>query len=498
MHSNADGLPRLPLKTEERAEVVDAVNVFNMMQFEPLTITVHNVRRETHRYPVLDSFYTRRDEITVHSGCLMWGIRVIVPPKLRPQVLEELHQGHLGVVKMKALARSYIWWPGIDKEIEETAKTCSGCQRMQAEPSTAPVHPWEWPSSPWQRIHIDFAGPFLGCMFLIVVDAHSRWLEIEKMDTTTSTKTIEKLQSLFARYGVPSQLVSDNGPQFKSEEFQMFLKRNGIKHLTSAPYHPASNGLAERCVQSFKSAMKSETEVKPLSIKLATFLLAYRNTPHSTTGEAPSQLFLGGRLRTRLDLLKPDLRLKISNRQIDQTVTKGGAVTREFSIGQTVIARNYTGSTKWVPGIIRTQLGPLSYEVEVKPGLVWRRHTDQLRDTRIPVTPSSNPVTQTSEIPIQVESREDLMSVASEQPAASSQQPAASNLDTDVPPPSPVADTAACSPPNLIEPVPEPVPVRRYPVQVRKPLAKTAYFNRHVVFDLTFQTLISCHIACTS
>jgi len=154
----------------------------------------------------------------------------------------------------------------------------------------------------------------------------------------------------------------------------MFLKRNGIKHLTSASYPPASNGLAERCVQSFKSAMKSETEVKPLNIKQATFLLAYRNTRHSTTGKAPSQLFLGIRLRTRLDLLKPDLRLKISNRQIDQTVTKGGAVTREFSIGQAVIARNYTGSTKWVPDIIRTQVGPLPYEVEVKPALVWRRH----------------------------------------------------------------------------------------------------------------------------
>ena len=128
--------------------------------------------------------------------------------------------------------------------------------------------------------------------------------------------------------------VSDNGPQLKSEEFQMFLKRNGNKHLTSAPYR------AERCVQSFKSAMKSETEVKPLNIKLATFLLAYRNTPHSTTGETPSQRFLGRRLRTRLDLLKPDLRLKISNREIDQTVTNGGAATREFSIGQTVIARN--------------------------------------------------------------------------------------------------------------------------------------------------------------
>ena len=171
-------------------------------------------------------------------------------------------------------------------------------------------------------------------------------------------------------------------------------------------------------MQSFKSAIKSETEVKALNIKLATFLLAYRNTPHSTTGEAPSQLLLGRWLHTQLDLLKPDLCLKISNRQIDQTVTKGDAVTREFSIGQTAIAQNYTGSTKWVHGIIWTQLGPLSYEVEVKPGLVWGRHTEQLRDTRIRVTPSSNPVTQTSELPIQVKSRQDPVSEASEQPAA--------------------------------------------------------------------------------
>ena len=78
---------------------------------------------------------------------------------------------------------------------------------------------------------------------------------------------------------MPSQLASDYGTQFKSEEFQMFLKRNRIKHLTSAHYHPASNGLAEHCVQSIKSATKCEMEVKPLNIKVATFLLAYRITP---------------------------------------------------------------------------------------------------------------------------------------------------------------------------------------------------------------------------
>ena len=129
-------------------------------------------------------------------------------------------------------------------------------------PSAVPVHPWEWPSSPWQQIHFDFAGPFFNSMFLVVVDAHSRWLEVERMNTTTSEKTIETLQKLFARYGIPAQLVSDNGSQFTSEEFQQFLKKNRIKHITSAPYHPTTNGLAERSVGSFKKAMKNETKVR--------------------------------------------------------------------------------------------------------------------------------------------------------------------------------------------------------------------------------------------
>ena len=152
--------------------------------------------------------------------------------------------------------------------------------------------------------------------------------------------------------------------QLKSEEFEQFLKRNGIKRITSAPNHPATKGLAEPCVESFKNEMKTETDVK-----------SYRNAPHSTTEEPPTQLFLGTRLRTRLDLLK--LSIQVNNRPIDQFVAKGGSGTRHFSVGQRAIARNYFGHSKWVPGTVLTQLGPLSYEVEIKPNLIWRRHTDQ-------------------------------------------------------------------------------------------------------------------------
>ena len=185
----------------------------------------------------------------------MWGIRVIVPKSLQQRVLESLHENHPGITRMKAVARSYVWWNGIDKDIESKPRHVYNVKEQQSKPPVAPLHPWIWPTSPWKRIHIDFAGPFLDKMFLIVVDAHSKWPEVVQMSSTTTSKTVEVLQVLFAKYGLPEQLVSDNGPQFTSEDFAYFMKANGIKHIRSAPYHPSSNGLAERFVQTFKRAI---------------------------------------------------------------------------------------------------------------------------------------------------------------------------------------------------------------------------------------------------
>ncbi|CAB4040584.1 G- coupled receptor GRL101 [Paramuricea clavata] len=203
---------------------------------------------------------------------------------------------------------------------------------------------------------------FHNCLF----DAHSKWPEVEIMPSTTSTQTIDRLRTIFPRYGVPAQVVTDNGPQFTSAEFQLFLKTNGIKLITTAPFHPATNGQAKRFVQSFKHAMKCEKQsASQLKTNMAKFLLAYRNSPHST-GESPSVLFLGRPLWTRLDLVKPDLQRnsKVMNRQIDQAGRKGHSPTRQLSIGQTVMARNYSGKDKWLPGIVRAQTGPLSYEIK--------------------------------------------------------------------------------------------------------------------------------------
>ena len=147
-----------------------------------------------------------------------------------------------------------------------------------------------------------------------MMDAYSKWPEVFQMESTDTRKTIEVLRKSFAAYGLPEQIVTDNGPQFISKEFCDFVRYYGIRHIKSAPYHPATNGAVERFIQTFKHAMKSNTD-RTLSYRLASFLLAYRTTPHATTNEVPSVLFLNRTLKTRLTLLKPDIQARVLARQ---------------------------------------------------------------------------------------------------------------------------------------------------------------------------------------
>lgn len=260
-------------------------------------------------------FQRKKNELSVLNGCLLRGARVVVPPPCRNSVLSELHETHAGCSKMKALARSYVWWPEMDSQIEELVKSCTSCQSQAHSPPSAPLHPWEWPKQPWNRIHLDFAGPFMGAMFLVIVDAHSKWLDVQIMPSITAPKTIERLRQIFAIHGLPCKIVSDNGPTFTSREFQQFTTENGIQHVFSAPYHPSSNGLAERAVQTFKQALKQMQPEGSLQSRLSRFLFKYNITPHTTTGIAPSELLMGRQLRSRLSLLYPDVASTVDHKQ---------------------------------------------------------------------------------------------------------------------------------------------------------------------------------------
>ena len=198
-------------------------------------------------------YYAKRTELSVEQGCLMLGMRVIIPKVLQKNVLETLHESHVGVTRMKMLSRSYVYWPSLDHDIVNLCQSCNQCVNKMKHPPKSTLHPWEFPKRPWHRVHLDFVGPFQGHMFLLLQDAHSKWPEIAVMKSTTAEKTLDVIHTWVARFELVNEIVTDNGPQFTSDIFKSFCNQYNIKHIFCAPFHPSSNGQAERLVQSPKT-----------------------------------------------------------------------------------------------------------------------------------------------------------------------------------------------------------------------------------------------------
>ena len=341
LQGHCDALSRLPLP-EAPADVsspVPAELVHMMEVLDSSPVTAQLIRQWTARDPVLSTVYRyvqdgwptsgvpmspdfgpykcRESELSSQGGCVLWGARVIVPPQGRTAVLRLLHSGHCGESRTKSFARRYVWWPNMDRDISEMVSKCFMCQEYRSSLPETPIHPWEWPTGPWQRVHIDFCGPFHGSMFLIVVDAHSKWLDVFPCRQATTETTLEKLRSSFACWGVPQTLVSDNAQCFVSPEFEAFCRVNGICHLTSPPFSPKSNGLVERAVQTFKRSFNKQ-ERGSVNTRVSRFLFNYRTAVHSTTHTSPAELMFGRQLRTPLDVIRPDLGETVRSEQSKQ------------------------------------------------------------------------------------------------------------------------------------------------------------------------------------
>jgi len=393
---NADGLSRLPVPTKMKDPPQPYDTILLMERLNSSLVTAAHIRACIDKDPCLSKLrkmvlqgwmeaeedeqvkpYTnRKGELSVEDGCILCGTRVLIPPQLRSKVLDEIHEGHPGICRMKSFARSYVWWPGMDADLEDRVRKCVVCQRSQRMPQKAPIQPWEWPEKPWARLHIDHAGPVMGKILLIIVDAHSKWIDALVVPSTSSAAAIDKLRSVFAAHGLPQTIVSDNGPAFTSVEFKEFLRHNGIQHVRSDPYHPSSNGLAERAVQTVKMGVKKLNG--PLEVRLARFLFKYRVTPQATTGIAPAELLMGRRLRTHLDLLYPTVRERVRRSQRTQKhCSDQHAKDRRCKPGDRVRCRNFMTGQNWVPGTVVDCKGT-SVQIKLDDGRVWRRHMDHV------------------------------------------------------------------------------------------------------------------------
>ena len=395
-HLNADALSRLPANVATAQDEESSIYHFTLL--DELPVTAKEIETATRNDPVLSRVYqytlsgwpseipdnlkafaNRKDELSVECGVVLWGLRVCIPYKLQARVLNELHSGHQGISRMKSLARGYFWWPKLDSDIETLAKGCHTCLSVKNNPAAAPLHPWKWATRRFERVHLDFAEKD-GKNFLVLTDAYSKWLDVIIMPNITSKCLIEVLRPIIAAHGFPELFVTDNGPSFTSSEFAEFCSRNGIEHKFTPPYHPSSNGAAERSVQNLKQALRtSQDSGLTLQHRVANFLLIYRNTPHTTTGCTPAELFLNCKPRIRLSLLKPSLSKKVKQKQDQMKSSHDGKQNkvRAFEPGDSVMVRNFRGSQKWKPGTIMQRLGPILYMVKVQDSM-RHVHVDHL------------------------------------------------------------------------------------------------------------------------
>ncbi|XP_053687313.1 uncharacterized protein K02A2.6-like [Sabethes cyaneus] len=280
----------------------------------------------------------------------------------------------------------YVYWPNIDDHVSALVRSCSECASVAKTDTKTKLESWPIPEKPWQRVHLDFAGPINGTYYLLLIDSLSKWPEVISTNRITTTATIAILRQIFSRFGMPEVLVSDNGTQLTSDAFERFCEANGIMHLKTAPFHPQSNGHVERFVDTFKRTMKKiQAGGEPLEEALDTFLLCYRSTPCRNTpgGKSPAEVLLGKPLRTSFELLRPPSRFFKDNnlKQNKQFDAKHGAKSKSFDVKSKVYAQVHSGNKcNWIPGEIVERVGRVMYNVWL-PELqrLIRSHSNQLR-----------------------------------------------------------------------------------------------------------------------
>lgn len=339
-------------------------------------------------------YWIRRDHILEEDGVLFVNDRIVVPVSLQSEMLNVIHESHLGIEKMKSRARPVLFWPGMNSDIEEVAKGCATCAKFRPANVKEPLIPHEVPDLPWKKVGVDVMTVD-GLDYLVVVDYHSKWPELAKLERKTAQHIIMHLKSIFARHGVPEIMMSDNMP-FASYEFGLFAEEWGINQVTSSPTYARSNGQVERTIQTLKRLMqKAKQDHRDQYIAL----LEYRNTPVSGLLYSPAQMLMSRTLRSKMPVASKHLEPKIVNATKDlsrrqkrqKDVHDRGAVPLQpLQPGQPVFIR---WGKRWRPARVVRQhdTAPRSYWVLTDEGSEVRRNRVDLRPSLAPPVNLSQP-----------------------------------------------------------------------------------------------------------
>lgn len=362
----------------------------------------------------LRPFYQVRYDLTVQEGLLLFDTRLVIPAELRKDILGRIHEGHQGIVKCRALAKSSVWWPGLSQQVQTLVENCGTCDKERHN-RPEPLKPSSVPDYPWQRVGMDLFD-WQGQQYLLVVDYFSRNIELAHLRNSTSSETvINHCKSIFARHGIPEVVHSDNGPQFAARVFAQFAEKYGFIHTTSSPHHPEGNGEAERAVQTVKNFL-SKAEDPYLA------LLQYRATPLQC-GFSPAEMSMGRRLRTIVPVVSSSLIPdwpKLQDIKSAETAQKE-AQKKNFDRHHkaTVLPALLPGEKVWVKepkeseAVVVKPLSPRSYEVQTPGGRLRRnrRHLNRRSGETTPPKKINLAVPSTLPTPAETPLRLDLAPV---------------------------------------------------------------------------------------
>ncbi|KAK2552099.1 Transposon Ty3-I Gag-Pol polyprotein [Acropora cervicornis] len=359
----------------------------------------------------IHAYWDVRDELSELNGVVLRGDRIVIPPSMRKEMLEKIHQGHMGIEKSKRRARDTLYWPGMNSQITDTVSRCTICLEHRRQNAKEPMIPFRVPTKPWELVATDLFT-WDKSEYFIIVDYHSRFFEVAKLPDTKSITFITHVKSTFPRHGIPSEVISDNGPQYSSKEFESFAKSWEFKHTTTSPLNPKANGLVEKAVQTVKSLLP---KAKQDSRDPYLALLEYRNTPIDDVG-SPAQLLMSRRLRSIIPtsdaLLKPkvlDAHKVMEKMELKQRKQKHyfDRQTKALPVLETGDRIRVRMGNSCKPGrVVQHAETPRSYEIQTDEGRKYRRNRRMLikcsEDDRSSIDSpfvSNSPTTSTHERP---------------------------------------------------------------------------------------------------
>ena len=237
-------------------------------------------------------YWDFRDELSTDDGMLLKGPRLIIPGELQEEYLSRLHEGHLSANKVQENAKQHMYWTGIDADIEDYTKRCQECIKRSQVPKE-PLQPHDIPEGPWRKLGMDYFA-FDGSSYVLICDYFSKFPFLYRAKTSFWSLR-DRLIDLFSIEGYPDEIVSDNGPPFQSKEFAKFLSGLGIKHTTSSPGYPRSNGFIERHIQTVKTMLSKSSNTRSFQEVLADL----RTTRIRVGLPSPAEILHGRNLTTR-------------------------------------------------------------------------------------------------------------------------------------------------------------------------------------------------------